>query len=127
MPWTYEHDEKPKRRHAWSEGRSGFVEVNGYSVGKCPNDVTTSEAELHLNAGVPMFPERWEHSWPKRIYVIFRQELYRATPTNPGVSYHAFPERPEEYRRLPRDTQKAILDLAKKLTCEEQIRQWSRS
>jgi hypothetical protein len=96
MPWSYEADETPKRKHHWDRPYAGFVDVCGQRVGKCPSDLSISAAEVALNAGVPWTPSRWRHAYPQRIYAVLDGVVYRATPTVPGVSYHGFPERPEE-------------------------------
>ncbi len=36
MPWLYEPDENPKRKHHWNKDYAGFVEVGPNRVGKCP-------------------------------------------------------------------------------------------
>jgi hypothetical protein len=48
--------------------------------------------------------------------------VYRATPTNPGRSYHGFPESERELQRLPRHVRHQILERAKILDCEEEVR-----
>jgi hypothetical protein len=123
--WVYEPDERPKRKHHWDRPHAGFVKVRGMWVGKCPNDVSIEEAEHLLNQGLQL-PLGQATDAPRRICIIHRQILYRATPTNPGRSYHAFPERPVEIRQLPRAEREAILQLAERQGCRATIEQWLR-
>ena len=125
--WRYEPDEMPKKKHAWSNAHAGFVIVQGVEIGKCPNNISLSEAERLLNAGTPVRASRSAARHPKRIYVVHAGVVYRATPTAPGVSYHAFPERAEEFRRLPRSVREVILAEAERQGSGEDVRRWSRS
>ena len=125
--WRYEPDENPKRRHAWPNPHAGFVIVQGVEIGKCPNNIPRAEAERLLNTGIPVMAARSGVGYPKRIYVVHEGVVYRATPTNPGVSYHAFPEKAEEFRRLPRGVQEAILNEAERQGRGEDVSRWSRS
>lgn len=127
MTWRYEPDENPKRKHAWGNPYAGFVTMQGIQIGKCPNNISIPDAERLLNGGIPVEATRSASAWPKRIYIVHDGVVYRATPTNPGVSYHAFPERAEDFRRLPRHDQEAILDEAERLGQGDQVRRWSRA
>jgi hypothetical protein len=109
MPWKYEESGDRKHKRGWNEPTPGFVEVDGEIVGKCPTTITTGKAEELLNSGIPYRPPRWPHAYPERIYNIHEGQLYRATPTNPGVSYHGFPEHPARAQKLPRELKKQIL------------------
>ena len=64
--------------------------------------------------------------YPTRIYVVHDGVVYRAKPTNPGVSYHAFPETSEELQKLPRATLRAIRERADALGCLVQVNRWIR-
>jgi hypothetical protein len=123
--WRYETDENPKRRHAWSNAYAGFVVVQGVEVGKCPNNISSTVAERLLNTGIPVQAPRSAAPYPKRIYIVHDGVVYRATPTNPGVSYHAFPEKAEEFRRLPRSVRGSILSEAERLGHGNEVRRWS--
>jgi hypothetical protein len=125
--WRYEPDENPKRRHAWSNAHAGFVIVQGVEIGKCPNNISLAEAERLLNTGIPLNATRSVAGYPARVYVVHDGVVYRATPTNPGVSYHAFPEKAEEFRRLPRSVREAILSEANRQGYGEDVGRWSRS
>ena len=92
MEWEYEPDENPKRKHSWDKDEAGFITVGTVVVGKCPKGISNSTARELLNAGIPWSPKNWEHDYPKRIYAIYQDVLYRAMTTNPGKSYHGFPE-----------------------------------
>ena len=120
-------DENPKKKHAWAHARAGFVVVQGVEIGKCPNNISVAEAERLLNTGIPVEAARSVAGYPTRIYVVHDGVVYRATPTNPGVSYHASPEQAEEFRRLPRGIQEAILSEADRQGRGENVRRWSRS
>src|SRR5438128_928968 len=93
--WKYEPDEIPKKKHHWDLDSPGFVVVGGMEVGKCPSGLSLHKAEEILATGIEFFPVGHRHSWPKRIDVVHEGAVYRAVPTNPGVSYHGFPELPK--------------------------------
>ena len=124
--WRYEPDQVPKRKHHWAENHAGFVVVNGARVSKCPSTLSLSEAEELLNSGIEWSPRNWPNDYPQRIYGVRDGVVYRATPTNPGVSYHGFPELIES---LPpgRDLKDQLLAAAKAQGCEEEVRTWLRS
>jgi hypothetical protein len=125
--WRYEPDENPKRKHAWSNPHAGFVVVQGVEIGKCPNNISIAQAEQLLNIGIAVDMPRSPAAYPKRIYIVHNGVVYRATPTNPGISYHAFPEKVEEFRRLPRSVQEAILSEAGRLGHGDDVGRWSRT
>lgn len=125
--WQYEVDDHPKWKHHWNRPDPGFVFVGheDVPVGKCPNSMTTQEAENLLNdGGIPFFPVGWKASHPKRIYVVHDGAVYRAVETIPGRSYHGFPATGEELRRLPSSIRNAILKRAQQLRCEDKVRRW---
>lgn len=126
--WSYEVDEKPKRKHHWDQAEPGFVEVGGVRIGKCPGHLapgpaTQSLLERLLAEGVPWYPKRWHHPYPKRIYIVHESWLYRATPTNAGRSYHAFPEDWQD-RKVPRELHEPIRALARREGCAAEIEKW---
>lgn len=129
--FTYDPGEKPKRRHHWVNDHPGFVKVRGAPVGKCPIGLSMERAEELLNQGIPYEPEEPEGAvvtgWPARIYVVHDGAIYRATPTVPGVSYHAFPELPARLRDLPRRFRENLLARARELGCEQETRRWMES
>ena len=91
--YLYEPEQNPKRKHHWPHPEPILIRIDNEWIGKCPAGVTLEEAEALLNQGVSWSPENWPHQHPKRIYLLRQGIVYRATPTIPGVSYHAFPER----------------------------------
>lgn len=112
MPsWVYEPDEKPKRKHFWDKPLPGFILIQGNLVGKCPDTLSLEDAQRLLNEGIPYSPKGWRQAYPKRIYVVHENCVYRATPTNPGVSYHGFPEKPSELRKLPRGLSRKLCNV----------------
>jgi hypothetical protein len=122
--WLYEPDEVPKRKHHWKEPRAGFVMVGNVLIGKCPSTMTLESAEELLNSGVEWSPKGWQREYPQRIYAVSDGVLYRATPTNPGRSYHGFPE---HYSRFPegnRSLRDQIVGLARERNCESELRRW---
>jgi hypothetical protein len=127
MPWEYDPGEDPKKRHHWEKNEAGFVEIDGKPVGKCPNNISPAQARELLNDGVPWVPHRWRSRYPKRIYVVHDGVIYRAEPTNPGKSYHGFPELPVKFRELPRDIQDRILACARNKGCYEAAKRWADS
>lgn len=127
MAWVYEPDPERKHKKGWSENRPGFVPVANTQVGKCPRNLTTELCEELINTGVEYSPKRWKHPYPDRIYNILNGVVYRATPTNPGRSYHGFPELRERAADLPRNLKNRILDLAKERLCLEEVAKWLKS
>jgi len=126
--WKYEPDEKPKKKHAWDRPHAGVVEhPRGTKIAKCPSNIATDLAEKVLNTGVPVSFKSWRDAHPQRIYAVHEGVLYRATPTNPGVPYHAFPEFPERFRELPAAARRAVLDYVKGLGYEDEVRRWMRT
>lgn len=127
-PWAYQPDENPKRRHAWGNPYPGVVEVDGEPIGKCPNDVSAELAQQLLNEGLPWHrPRGPAGGWPDAIYIVYKGAVYRAKPTNAGASYHAYPETGARLRELGRVFVARILDRARELGCEEEVRRWIRS
>lgn len=123
MAWRYE-TEHPKRKHGWDRAEAGFEVIQDVPVGKCPNGFSGALAESLLNSGVPFHNSRSGRDWPDRIYVVHEGVLYRATPTNPGRSYHGFPELPSEFNRLPSDVREAIWGVARESGQHDRLRQW---
>ncbi len=124
MEWEYEPDEEPKWRHFWDKNEAGFMTVGTGSVGKCPKGISKGTARKLLNSGIQWSPPGWAQNYPKRIYAIHKDVVYRATPTIPGKSYHGFPESPTGFSRLPKVLKKKILEHAKQLNCLEGVRRW---
>jgi len=123
-PWAYEPDENPKRKHAWEEAEAGFVsDAQGNLVGKCPCDLTNERATELLATAIPYSPSHWTRPYPQRLYVVDRGVVFRATPTVPGRSYHGFPEHPERFPRSP-ELREGILQRARELGCESEVRLW---
>jgi hypothetical protein len=122
MPWKYEESPDRKHKREWEGAEPGFVRERGDIVGKCPTSITIRSAEMLLNSGVEYSPLRWPHGYPDRIYNIHEGQLYRATPTNPGTSYHGFPEHPTRAQKLPKELKDRILEMARKKNCEAQVR-----
>lgn len=122
--YEYEPDEVPKRKHHWTEDRADFVFVRGIPIGKCPTSMTNAAARALLNSGIPWFNPRARGAHPDRVYVVHGGVVYRATATQIGKSFHAFPELPRELRALPKPTKKAILSRAEELGQLEAVRAW---
>lgn len=134
LRWTYQADENPKRKHHWENDYPGFYEKpmgKGQAplrIGKCPRRLAPAEEtqalldEL-LNDGILYSPPSWRQEHPKRIYIVHEGWLYRATPTNPGRSYHAFPE-DFETRKVPPSIRGRIREVARQKGCEAEIEKW---
>jgi hypothetical protein len=112
-----------KHKRGWNQPQAGFVIENGEEVGKCPANLPLEIAETLLNDEhrIEYSPPRWPNSYPDRIYNIHEGQLYRATPTVPGRSYHGFPENPAKALRLPREVKLRILALACTRNCEDKV------
>ena len=124
--WLYEPDENPKRKHHWSRDEAGFVTVGGIFVGKCPSGMTLAQAQTLLDSGIEWSPRAWGDTYPQRIYCVWEGVLYRATITNPGRSYHGFPEHPSKFPPGNRLLRTQILELARQRDCERELRAWMR-
>jgi len=126
MTWRYEPDENPKRKHHWDRGHAGFVTVGRIRVGKCPSTMDASSAQALLEEAIPYSPPRWDRPYPKRLYAVSDGVVYRAAPTNPGTSYHGFPEHPQTFPRAgnARDVKRQLLERAAQQGCEREVRQW---
>ena len=126
MTWRYEPDENPKRKHHWNRDRAGFVTVGRIRVGKCPATMDPSGAQMLLDDAIPYFPPRWDRPYPQRLYAVSDGVVYRAAPTNPGTSYHGFPEHPSMFPRAgnARDVKRQLLERAAQQGCEREVRRW---
>ena len=126
MPWLYEPDESPKRKHHWNKDLAGFVEVGPNLVGKCPATLDLSDAQALLDGAVPYFLPRWNRPYPQRLYAVWDGVVYRAAPTNPGTSYHGFPEHPAGFPRTrsARAIKQELLQRADQQGCEREVRRW---
>lgn len=123
--WAYEADEKPKKKHGWNKDEPGFKRVRKELVGKCPVSMTCAQAEQLLNEqSVAFHNPHAPGPIPDRLYVVHDGTVYRAAPTRPGHSFHAFPELPERLRSLPIIWRKKIWALADRLGCREQVDDW---
>lgn len=121
--WQYETDQEPKRKHHWTNDYAGWVEIKGLIVSKCPSGMSHQEAEEMLNMGIPWNPKGWIEEYPQRIYAVRGGVIYRATPTNPGKSYHGFPEHSGS---LPphRDLRDKLLCQARAEGTEAEVKKW---
>ena len=124
--WLYEHDETPKRKHAWRERHAGFVRVRDALVGKCPSDMDVGDAQALLDTALPFSNSRWHHDYPQRLYAIKDGVVYRATRTRPGISYHGFPEHPSRFPdgRSGWLLKERLLQRAAEFGCEQEVRRW---
>ena len=122
--YKYEAEENPKRKHHWNNNYAGFKDQDGVTVGKCPANITGTQAEALLHNGIAWSPPTWEKPYPNRIYVVYQGVVYRATPTNPGVSYHGFPETGKDLRRLPKGLQDEIMQSARSNGWEKEVKKW---
>ena len=120
--FKYVPDEWPKKKHHGNRSIPGFVPGRGGElVGKCPNAMSTDLCERLLNEGIAYSSGRWSKPYPQNIYNIHAGAIYRATQTQPGVSYHGFPVLPAELKQLPRALKEQLLNLAEKKNCRQKI------
>jgi len=125
MAWKYVPDPNRKHKKGWQKNFVGFIEKpKGSFIGKCPTNLTTEQAEKLLNTGIEFSPPDWKREYPERIYNIHDGVLYRATATNPGESYHGFPEHPTRAQKLPKVLKERILKIAEHHNCLEEIKRW---
>ena len=91
MPLKYEYDPGEKReKHKWRKDMAGFLPDGGKNArGKCPSSITHGLARRILQEGVPYPPNV---NPPDKIYNVYKGVVYRAEITEPGKSYHGFPE-----------------------------------
>ena len=124
--WCYDPGESPKRKHGWAEDVAGFRKQGKVLVGKCPKGLKQETAEELINAGIAEVNLRQESEHPKRIYVIHDGVLYRAVSTEPGKSYHGFPELPRIFDELDDELKSAIWERAKQTGQEKEFKKWLR-
>ncbi len=124
--WAYEPDEVPKKKHHWDNDQAGFLKIGPNEVGKCPAGMTMEQAQALLDDAVPFFPPRWKRVYPQRLYAVKDGVVYRATPTNPGISYHGFPEHPAKFPagRNGAEVKQKLLERARQQGCEKEVRRW---
>ncbi|MCG5534662.1 hypothetical protein [Ectothiorhodospira mobilis] len=90
--WRYERGEG-RFKHRWKHDYPGFEPSPRGAVGKCPRHVTDEIAERILNEdAIPSF-ESEDSPWPDRFHALYQGVVYEAVPTQPGISYHAYPWR----------------------------------
>ena len=126
MIWRCESDESPKRKHHWDRDHAGFVEAGPNRVGKCPATMDPSAAQAFLDGAIPYVSPRWNRPYPKRLYAVSGGVVYRASPTNPGTSYHGFPEHPSAFPRTGNagEVKRQLLDQARQQGSEREVRRW---
>lgn len=126
--FTYEADEDPKRKHGWNKPYAGFDPSGVAIVGKCPSTMTTTDAQALLDNAIPYHNPRSTRSHPDRLYAVHDGVVYRAVPTQPGVSYHGFPEYPTKFGdgRRKMEIKQQLLDQAESLGCLREVRRWMR-
>jgi hypothetical protein len=81
------------------------------------------QAEKLLEEAIEWSPVGWQRPYPQRLYVIHDGWLYRAMPTNPGQSYHGFPE-DKSRKVVPETLYPRIREMAQQKGCAERIEQW---
>lgn len=74
---------------------------------------------------IPFF-EFEESTFPERFYAVYRGVIYEAVPTQPGVSYHAYPWRGDLPGRpgLPRRILRRLRDQADQNDERKALEQW---
>ncbi|MBI4699812.1 MAG: hypothetical protein HY744_01375 [Deltaproteobacteria bacterium] len=97
-------------------------------MGKCPQGLPDDLPERLLNEGIGVDgDELTPGPKPLRIYIVHDGVVYRAKPTNPEVgSWHAFPEFPEELRKLPDAIWDRIRERAEHLGCAAEVERWKK-
>ena len=126
MAWVYEPQENPKWKHYWDRDHAGLIKVEQRIVGKCPATMSLSDAQALLNDAVPYYAPRWYRSYPTRLYAVSGGVVCRTAVTNPGVSYHGFPEQPDGFpnKGNAREVKRLLLEQAKQQGCEKEVRRW---
>lgn len=124
--WLYEPEAQPKLKHHWSHNRAGFIRVGSELVAKCPAAMTLADAQTLLDNSVPYSPPRWTRPYPQRLYAVSDGVVYRATPTNPGISYHGFPEYPDRFpiKGNAQQVKQRLLAEAEHQGCRQEVRRW---
>ncbi|MBF0437587.1 MAG: hypothetical protein HQL93_00555 [Magnetococcales bacterium] len=94
--WKYDPGEW-RFKHKWGNDYAGFEIENHEEVGKCPTSIDIKLAEELLNTGIgdPNMES------PKNIFNVHQGVVYRAKVTLLGVSFHGFPEKETENKRVP--------------------------
>ncbi len=127
MPWQYDAGEN-RHKHHWKNDYAGFMWQSNKFVGKCPKTMTPSLAEKLLNEGIPFYNPRKQlicpetkQSYPNALYNIHEGVAYRALPTQPCCSYHAFPE-----IEFPPGIEEKLMKRARAKNCERELIKWLR-
>ena len=122
--WTYDRG-GGRCKHRWHNDYAGHERVGRRLVGKCPKSIDQDAAQSALDSGYEYFDERDKATYPSRIFAVVGGVVYRAMPTQPGVSYHGFPELAEH---LPPDEtlRTAILELAEADGSRRKVEKWLR-
>ncbi len=90
--WRYERGEG-RRKHLWNKDYAGFHPSGRGPVGKCPRHITEKIAQQILNKeAIPVY-DGDGGQFPDRFYAVYKGVIYEAAPTQPGISYHAYPWR----------------------------------
>ena len=124
--WLYEPEARPKLKHHWPRDYAGFFRVGSVLVAKCPAGMTLADAQVLLDNSIPYFPPRWSRLYPQRLYAVSDGVVYRATPTNPGISYHGFPEYPDRFpdKGNAKQVKQWLLVEAGHQGCRQEVHQW---
>jgi hypothetical protein len=111
--WRYERGEG-RRKHQWDKGYAGFQPSQRGAVGKCPNNVTEEIAQKILNEEARPIYDGDGRAFPDRFYAVYKGVVYEAVPTQPGISYHAYPWRGDlpGRRTLSRRVRRELLQIA---------------
>lgn len=122
--WLYERGED-RQKHLWKNDYAGFQGDNA-PVGKCPKHVTKEIAEKILNEeAIPVYDGE-DSEFPDRLYAIYEGVVYEGVPTQPGISYHAYPWRGDLPGRkgLPRSVYKMLRQEAERKGELRELKKW---
>lgn len=123
--FRYEPDPSLSPKHKWDEDRAGAVAGRGRGayVCKCPRGLDLTLAQRLLDTGIGHSPSRgWNREHPCEIYNLHDGVPYRGKPTNPGRSYHGFPE--IDASKIPGEVRKQLYHLARQRGEELALDRW---
>ncbi len=116
--WKYDAGDN-RHKHHWKNNYAGFENRNSEWIGKCPKKMTGESAEKLLNDGIPVHNPRNDIGCPNEIFNVHEGVIYRAVPTLPGKSYHAFPE-----INMPLEIEIRLLRRAGEKGCRKELQKW---
>jgi len=127
-PYEYDAGEPwVERKHAPRGAEPSWKKSNGKVITTCPNtfDKATAKTLLNDERRFEWREPRDPTAHPDAIWMIHDGVLYRAEPTNVGVSFHGFPETKAKLDDcLTKKQQRALFAWAEALGTLRELKAW---